>query len=180
MQVRLRPSPASSCIQWGCDRRVVLRIHVRPLGPRWAKSGAQAYYHTARVQSGSTTCSNPYARWRRYIMLCRSRSNSKPIPSGALCDKLGKQRGCGFSTTWHSLCCAPRTSFLWKGRYYEVWLFRRPCEGLCVLACQDIKGRADATPSAGVPPGFIVDRDVSGDKMFSAYHLSLRTTGLVV
>jgi len=101
VQVRLRPSPASSCIQWGCDRRVVVRIHVRPLGPRWAKSGAQAYYHTARVQGGSTTCSNPYARWRRYIMLCRSRSNSKPIPSGALCDKLGKQRGCGFSTTWH-------------------------------------------------------------------------------
>ena len=73
-----------------------------------------------------------------------------------------------------------RTSFLWEGRFYEVWLFRRPREGMCILACQEHEGKpASAEELLGsLPAGFEVEKEITGDVTYSAYYLSQRSTGM--
>ena len=69
-----------------------------------------------------------------------------------------------------------RTSFLWKNRFYEVSVYRRPCDGLAVLNVQVAsESSGDTIP---IPPGFDVVREVTDDFKYSSYYLSLRTTGL--
>lgn len=66
-----------------------------------------------------------------------------------------------------------RTSFLWRNRFFEIYEYGKPHEGLCVLYCQIAPGDGEVA-DLELPPWLGVVRECTGEAEFSAYTLSLR------